>query len=142
VVQTPSPPLLHRFAPHVAELPVARRALRDWLNRVPRDLEVIQELLIVATELCTNAVRHAGTGLVTMRAWEDGEAVVIEVESVDNATEKSPIVRNLDDPLAESGRGMVIVNTLCNDVSIVMRGRTRYVRCRKFVPYRYEPANA
>jgi anti-sigma regulatory factor (Ser/Thr protein kinase) len=141
VVQTPSPPLLHRFAPHVAELPVARHALRDWLTRAPRDPDAVQELLIVATELGTNAVRHAGAGLVTLRAWEDGEAVVIEVESVDNAAEKSTVVRNLDDPLEEGGRGMVIVQALCNDVSIVMRGRTRYVRCRKFVPHRYEAAN-
>lgn len=127
-------PLLHRFAPHVAELPIARRALREWIERAPRNEEAVQELLIVATELCTNAVRHAGSGLITLRAWEEDEDVVVEIEALDNARETSTIVRNLDDPLEEGGRGMLIVQTLCDDLSIVVRGRNRFVRCRKVVP--------
>lgn len=127
-------PLLHRFAPHVAELPIARRALREWIERAPRNEDAVQELLIVATELCTNAVRHAGSGLITLRAWEEDQHVVVEIEALDNARETSTIVRNLDDPLEEGGRGMLIVQTLCDDLSIVVRGRNRFVRCRKVVP--------
>jgi serine/threonine-protein kinase RsbW len=133
VAPTPASPLLHRFAPHVAELPVARRALREWLERLPRDPDAVQELLIVTTELCTNAVRHAGSGLVTLRAWEDDDAVVVEIESLENLHETSTVVRNLDEPAVEGGRGMMIVERLCDDVSIVVRGRSRFVRCRKQV---------
>jgi anti-sigma regulatory factor (Ser/Thr protein kinase) len=125
---------LHRFAPHVAELPVARHALRDWLGSRGRDRDAVQELLVVATELCTNAVRHADAGLVTLRGWEEGDAVVVEVESVEHASERPPVVRKLDDLPDEGGRGMLIVRTLCDDVSIVVRGRCRYVRCRKVLP--------
>lgn len=127
-------PLLHRFAPHVSELPVARKVLREWLERVPRNADAVQELLIVTTELCTNAVRHAAAGLVTLRAWEEDDTVVVEIESPDSLTETSTVVRNLDDPLPEGGRGMLIVERLCDDVSIVVRGRQRLVRCRKQVP--------
>lgn len=134
MVSTQASPLLHRFAPHVAELPVARRVLREWLERVPRNPDAVQELLIVTTELCTNAVRHAGAGLITMRAWEEDDSVVVEVEALDRLGETSTVVRNLDDPLAEGGRGMLIVEHLCDDVSIVVRGRNRFVRCRKQVP--------
>lgn len=134
MVPTPASPLLHRFAPHVAELPVARRVLREWLERMPRNPDAVQELLIVTTELCTNAVRHAGTGLVTLRAWEEGDTVVVEIEATDRLNETSTIVRNLDDPTDEGGRGMLIVEHLCDDVSIVVRGRNRFVRCRKQVP--------
>ena len=133
VVRSSSTPLLHRFAPHAAELPIARRALRDWLERVPRDDEAVQELLVVATELCTNAVRHAGSGLVTMRAWEEGDSVVVEIEALDNLRETSTVIRNLDDPYEEGGRGMLIVEKLCDDFSIVVQGRNRFVRCRKQV---------
>jgi len=134
VVPTPSTPLLHRFAPLIAELPIARRALREWLERVPRHPEAVQELLIVATELCTNAVRHAGSGLITMRAWDEDDGVVVEIEAQDNMRESSTIIRNLDDPYEEGGRGMLIVQSLCDDVSIVVRGRSRFVRCRKRIP--------
>ena len=125
--------MLHRFAPRVPELPIARRALREWLCAQPRDLDAVQELLIVATELCTNAVRHGGSGMVTLRAWEEGDAVVVEVEGLDSVHEASAVVRNLDDPLEEGGRGMLIVQSLCDDVSIVVRGRNRFVRCRKAI---------
>lgn len=134
MVPTPASPLLHRFAPHVAELPIARRVLREWLDRVPRNEDAVQELLIVTTELCTNAVRHAGAGLVTLRAWEEDDTVVVEIEATDSLAETSAVVRDLDDPYEEGGRGMLIVEHLCDDVSIVVRGRNRFVRCRKQVP--------
>lgn len=134
VVPTPSAPLLHRFAPLIAELPIARRALREWLERAPRHQDAVQELLIVATELCTNAVRHAASGLITMRAWEEADGVIVEIEAQDNVREQSAIIRNLDDPYEEGGRGMLIVHSLCDDVSIVVRGRSRFVRCRKRIP--------
>lgn len=131
VVTSSRTPLLHRFAPNVAELPIARRALRAWLLQRPRSEQAVQELLIVATELCTNAVRHAGSGIVTLRAWDEGDEVVVEVEALDSVGEKSSVIRNLDDPYEEGGRGMLIVQHLCDDVSIVVRGRNRFVRCRK-----------
>lgn len=133
VVRSSRTPLLHRFSPNVAELPVARRALREWLEQAPRNAQAVQELLIVATELCTNAVRHAGSGIITLRAWEEGDDVVVEIEALDSVHEKSTVIRNLDDPYEEGGRGMLIVQNLCDDVSIVVRGRNRYVRCRKQV---------
>lgn len=126
--------MLHRFAPRVPELPVARRALREWLLAdTTRQPEAVQELLLVATELCTNAVRNAGSGMVTLRAWEEGEFVLVEVEGLDRVHETPAVVRSLDEPLEEGGRGMLIVQSLCDDVSIVVRGRNRFVRCRKQV---------
>jgi anti-sigma regulatory factor (Ser/Thr protein kinase) len=133
VVESFAAPLEHRFAPHVAELPIARSALRQWLSARPMPPDACQELLIVATELCTNAVRHAGSGLVTLRAWEESGHVVVEVEGLDNPEERSQVVRDIGDPFQEGGRGMLIVQSLCDDLSIVVRGRNRSVRCRKKV---------
>ena len=125
-------PLLHRFAPHVAELPIARRALREWLlSDGDTDADAVQELLVVATELCTHAVRATSPGLVTLRAWDEGDAVVVEVESMDGVVEASAVVRNFEAPLDDEGRGMLIVQSLCDEMSVVVRGRSRFVRCRK-----------
>lgn len=131
LVSTPRLPLLLRFAPHVAELPVARRNLRDWLTAGPHNDEAVQELLVVATELCTNAVRHAGAGLVTLRAWEEPETIVVEVEGLERADISSSVVRPMGETLDEGGRGMLIVERLCDELSVVVRGRSRFVRCRK-----------
>lgn len=114
-------PLLHRFAPHVAELPVARRALRDWLAGAPHDGEAADELLVVVTELCTNAVRQAPSGLVTLRAWEEADAVVVEVEGLSSVSAASD----------EDERAALLVRSLCDDLMTVIRGRSRFVRCRK-----------
>ena len=133
VVNPSAAPLEHRFAPHVAELPIARATLRDWLSRTPLEWEACEELLIVATELCTNAVRHAGSGLVTLRAWREDDHVVVEVEGLDSLGERSQVIRDVNDPYQEGGRGMLIVQSLCDDLSIVVRGRNRFVRCRKRV---------
>jgi len=127
--QTRRTPLLHRFAPHVSELPVARHVLRDWLADVGLAADAVQELLVVATELCTNAVRSTAAGLVTLRAWEDDRHVVVEVEGLDAAVDRAGTIR-IDDA-DERDRGMRIVTSLCDDVQVVVRGRSRYVRCRK-----------
>jgi anti-sigma regulatory factor (Ser/Thr protein kinase) len=121
-------PLLHRFAPHVAELPVARHALRDWLAGQALDVDAAEELLVVATELCTDAVRVSTAGLVTLRAWRDDDAVVVEVEAAAPAGGRRAAVRHVGE---EAERGMLIVRSLCDDVSVVVRGRNRFVRCRK-----------
>jgi hypothetical protein len=114
-------PLLHRFAPHVSELPVARHVLRDWLDGVALDDQAVQELLVVATELCTDAVSSTAAGLVTLRAWEDDGGVVVEVEGSIGGV----------DTTVRSRRGLRIVEGLCDEVLTMVRGRSRFVRCRK-----------
>jgi hypothetical protein len=116
-------PFEHRFAPSVAELPIARKALREWLasRRRPVDPDACQELLVVATELSTAALKSTDQGLVTLRAWEEEGAAVVEVEAGDNE-----VVRAADEE-----RGWMIVRTLCDDLSVLPQGATRIVRCRK-----------
>ena len=126
-------PLVHRLSPNLSELPVVRRTLREWLEGRPTDPDACFDLLVVATELCTNAIQHAGSGLVTLRAWDEDGSVVMEIEGVDRPSGASPIIRDLDDPMAEGGRGMRIVNDLCDEVSVRMRGRQRCVQCRRRV---------
>jgi anti-sigma regulatory factor (Ser/Thr protein kinase) len=113
----------------VAELPLARRALREWLSTAS-DEDAVQELLVIATELCTHAVRQSAIGLITLRAWHEDDSVVVEVEGADRPRESS-VVRLLEPSADEEDRGMLIVQSLCDDLSVVVRGRDRFVRCRK-----------
>ena len=123
--------LVHRFAPHVSELGLARMILRQWLREQRADDQMTDEMLVVASELCTNAVQHASSGIAEMRAWREDGSLVLEVEAVDRPRGVSPIVRDLEDPLAEGGRGMVIVERFCDDVALSLDGRRRTVRCRR-----------
>ncbi|MFD0803711.1 ATP-binding protein, partial [Streptomonospora algeriensis] len=64
-------------------------ALRDWvaqcLRRGPFDHppEVVADLLVCASELATNAVRHSRSGLpggtFTARLWQDSRRIRVEV---------------------------------------------------------------
>ncbi len=117
-------PLVHRFTPSTAAVPVARHLLRDWLQRVPVDDDTIDGLLIVASELCANAVRHASgaPGSVALRAWADGDSVVVEVRDDGRADDLSLFAGasfddELPDPEAEAGRGLFLVRQLTDDVS-------------------------
>ncbi|MGI8794466.1 MAG: ATP-binding SpoIIE family protein phosphatase, partial [Acidimicrobiales bacterium] len=55
-------PLVHKFSPTAAAVPVARHFLADWLGHLPIDADAIDGLLLVASELAANAVRHADAG--------------------------------------------------------------------------------
>lgn len=70
--------------------------------------ESLQVVLLLTSELVTNAVRH-GTGSVDLRvAWGHG-AVRVEVE---DQSPQRPVIRAMDRD-ALSGRGLVLVDRLC-----------------------------
>ena len=127
----------HRFPPDLAELSVTRRLLRHALTGARVDGTVADDLLVVASELVTNAIRHAGTGLCRLlvrfeRRPGGRRDVVLEVTGIDRPAGVSPFRRDHDgDPLAEGGRGMVIVRAVCDDLEIEVKGNERVVRCRK-----------
>ena len=114
------PPLVHRFSPSTAAVPLARHLLGDWLRQLPVDDDAIDGLLLVATELAGNAVRHseAGPGGICLRAAVDGSAVVLEVSDDGGA----PVAISDDDPQAlpdadeERGRGLFLVRELADEL--------------------------
>jgi anti-sigma regulatory factor (Ser/Thr protein kinase) len=118
----PSPPLgafEYRFSPSLATVPLARHLLGDWLEHLALDDDERADLLLVASELCSNAVRHASgrPGALAMRAWADADAVVVEVEDDGAGMELS---HRLEDPDldAEQGRGLYVVRALTDDLTV------------------------
>lgn len=133
----PPPPLEYRFTPSTAAVPLARHLLEDWLVRVPVDEAEAADLLLVATELAANAVRHASgsTGSVALRASIDGPDVLLEVE--DDGGEPMPLPApgdEMPDGLAERGRGLLLVHAMVDELdSQVVNGHTLVRAVRRAV---------
>jgi len=100
--------------PVVENIPEARHGaqlvLVSWA--VPDD--VSESVALILTELATNAVRHARRPGRTFDVGlaHDGEKT-IEIEVFD-ASPHHPVVNSFD-PDATSGRGLLLVEALCDD---------------------------
>jgi len=137
--RTPPPPdtaaplgaFEYRFSPSRATIPLARHLLSDWLDHVSVEEAERGDLLLVASELCANAVRHASgaPSALSLRAWAEGDAVIIEVEDDGDGFELASLyddeVPDLD---AERGRGLYVVEALTDEVSVRREGQRTVVR--------------
>ncbi|MBV2366403.1 ATP-binding protein [Streptomonospora sp. NEAU-YY374] len=107
--------------------PASVGVMRDWvaqhLRRGPHAYppELIDDLLVCASEIGTNAVRHSRSGLpggvFTASLWQSPGAVCLEVRDMGPRPGRPSAPRingtALDDPVAETGRGLSFVFALC-----------------------------
>lgn len=97
--------------PHAA--PLARLFVRQVLRaRVPALMLETVELL--ATELVTNVVLHAKTS-IHLGVTHDGRNVLVTVQDQNPQTPRERHRHLVDDQLLESGRGMMIIESLADD---------------------------
>ncbi|MBB6000955.1 ATP-binding protein [Streptomonospora salina] len=115
----------HRLS--FAGQPASVGALRDWAARCLRrgpfahPPDLVEDLLVCASELATNAVRHSGSGLpggtFTARLWQDRRRVRLEVADLGPRPGRPTLPRIdgslLGDGAAENGRGLGFVAALC-----------------------------
>jgi anti-sigma regulatory factor (Ser/Thr protein kinase) len=99
-------------APYAASFPdgpEAASAVRRWIRQSSRGLDRLlrEDIVLLATELVTNAVRH-GRGEVAVRLWPGPDVVRVEVSDA-NPHRPEPGGYDLD---AEDGRGLLIVGAL------------------------------
>ncbi|HVC39016.1 MAG TPA: sensor histidine kinase [Candidatus Dormibacteraeota bacterium] len=93
-----------------AELPTMRRADLEW----------------AVTELVSNSVQHGG-GHGTIQVWEEGAILVCEIH--DRGQVDDPLVGRVRPPLdAQHGRGLWLVNQLCDLVQIRSSASGTFVR--------------
>lgn len=93
-------------------LPASARAARSFLrDALPREAQpdLIDVILLLVTELVTNAVIHAGTS-IKVRVAIDGEVVRVDVQ--DDAPD--PPVRRLASPESLNGRGLLLLDKLAD----------------------------
>ena len=136
-MMTMSPRTPDRFAPRrlggIAELADLRAEFGEWLRGLEVGDDLVDDLLIVVSELGANAVRESApeAEFSTVDAWCDDETLWLEVSNVvDTAThEEIKAEWDLDDPLRTGGRGLLVVSALVDDVDVTVDGRRLSVRC-------------
>lgn len=135
----PLAPFEYRFSPSPATIPLSRHLFADWLEHLAVDDTERSDLLLVVSELCSNAVRHASgaPGALALRAWTEGDDVVIEVEDDGTGFElQGRYDDEIPDPGAERGRGLYVVEALTDDLRTDRRGDRTVVRAvRRTVIY-------
>lgn len=118
----------------LADLSDARSEFAGWLRSLELDHEVIDDLLVVMSELGANAVRESPDDALppTIEAEFDTSAIIVDVANeVDVSSQRSATDEwDLDDPLRTGGRGLLVVSALMDDVDVEVDGRRLHVRCR------------
>jgi anti-sigma regulatory factor (Ser/Thr protein kinase) len=88
-------------------------ALRRWLASLLPDCQARDDVASVATELCSNAIRHTASGrdgsFAVEIIWLDRPAGV-RLAVADGGAPAGP--QMIDDPMAENGRGLMLVHGL------------------------------
>ncbi|HEY2576762.1 MAG TPA: ATP-binding protein [Streptosporangiaceae bacterium] len=88
------------------------REARRWLTGLLPDCSARDDVISVATELCSNAVGHTASGsggTFTLEITWQGATVRVTV--ADAGAPTGPHL--VEDPTAERGRGLLIVSELC-----------------------------
>jgi anti-sigma regulatory factor (Ser/Thr protein kinase) len=97
-------------------VPAIRRTVRHWAASCGLSAERAESLELAATELSTNSILHGGGGGSIAMWTEDGAAVL---EFTDAGYVPEPLTgRLLPDTGGLSGRGLYLVNQLCDLVQL------------------------
>lgn len=87
------------------------RALRWWLKELLPPCEALDDVILVASELATNAIRHTASGQGGQFAVEITWTVdAVRVGVVDEGGPSEP--RIIDAPTGEAGRGLLAIREL------------------------------
>jgi serine/threonine-protein kinase RsbW len=138
------------FQCEAVSVPVMRRVLGDTLRRVGVDEESVYDILLAATEACTNVLRHSGRDVRRYTVITSLGTVGCQVEVADEgagtaAAEpgREPLMlAGSDGPqpataiarLPESGRGLAIMRACVDNVTLDSSpGRGTVVTMRKHI---------
>jgi anti-sigma regulatory factor (Ser/Thr protein kinase) len=115
-----------RGAYGAGDVPATRRTVAQYARSVGLAQEQVEVLELAASELATNSVRHGGgTGMLAM--WLEAGAAVVEFS--DTGEIHDPLSGRLTPTLdQEGGRGLFLVNQLCDLVQVRSSGRGTTVR--------------
>jgi len=110
-------------------LGVLRRFVSSWGGEEQLELEATEELVLAVNELATNSIRYGG-GQGTLRVWRENRELLCEVS--DGGYIEDPLVgRRRPAPDAQSGRGLWLVNNVCDLVQIRSSQAGTVVRVHK-----------
>jgi anti-sigma regulatory factor (Ser/Thr protein kinase) len=113
----PAPPLeAQRTLASAAELRAVRETARQLAERSGLSEERTHDLLVAVSELAANSIRHGG-GSAAITMWVADGRVLCDVQ--DSGGLDDPLAgRRAPDPDAPDGRGLWLVNHLCDLVQL------------------------
>lgn len=96
-----------------------RRVLGDTLRRLGVSEESVADIVLAASEACTNVIRHAGVAVdeYTVAATLDTSGLRLEVIDSGEGCRPRPSRRRAA-ATAESGRGFEVMRACVDDVSL------------------------
>ena len=116
------------FRCETLSVPVMRRVLGDTLRGLGVDEESVYDLLLAATEACTNVLQHGGREVrqytVVTSLGAVGCQVEVADEGVGTALRRTKWRRRLAEreipvaQLPESGRGLAVMQACVDDVTL------------------------
>jgi anti-sigma regulatory factor (Ser/Thr protein kinase) len=118
----------------VSSVPLARHLTTELLDRW--ELSSLRDLaMLLTSELVTNALVHAGSGLNLTVAIADGalEIAVGDHDHLSSALVKANVPRFgdvQDSVLAEGGRGLLLIDSLTDDWGVDQGAHEKRVWCR------------
>ena len=136
-------------------VPVMRRVLGDTLRRLGVDSESVYDILLAATEACTNVLTHGGHRVNSYEVVTSLGAVGCQVEVADEgigvaADPRRPAATTGPEPtgpeptvpetpiaqLPESGRGLAVMRAFVDNVTLDSQpGRGTVVTLRKHISW-------
>jgi serine/threonine-protein kinase RsbW len=134
------------FRRETLSVPVMRRVLGDTLRGLGVDDESVYDILLAATEACTNVLTHGGRRVRDYAVVTSLGAVGCQVEVADEGAglgPREPAEPGEPDPqqtpvaqLPESGRGLAVMRACVDNVTLDSRpGRGTVVTMRKRISW-------
>ena len=131
------------FQRETLSVPVMRRVLGDTLRRLGVDDESVSDILLAATEACTNVLTHGGRRVRDYAVVTSLGAVGCQVEVADDGVGLGPREPEEPDPqqlpvaqLPESGRGLAVMRACVDNVTLDSRpGHGTVVTMRKHISW-------
>jgi serine/threonine-protein kinase RsbW len=113
------------FRRETLSVPVMRRVLGDTLRGLGMDEESVYDILLAATEACTNVLQHSGREIREYAVVTSLGAVACQVEVADEGAgavfrergERESLPPALAQ-LPESGRGLAVMRACVDDVTL------------------------
>ena len=130
-------PFAATYRSETAAIHQARQDFAGWLGAHAVTAPLQDEMQVVLSELLANAVAASQDPLDSMgvRAWL-GDELTLEVTNPVGAVFEMSNTWDYDDPLRPGGRGLIIVESLVDDIAIAPPDGTQPLKvlCRRSLP--------